>query len=221
MALLLGVAISGSLAARNKSYQPIVIEPSVAELKVRPSARGGQESPFQEFTLNDILAGDDAPEAIEISGYAPGVNPLASADMSPRARREMHRRVSGTAFQESGREPAKLDQLNPAVIIWQSFAQSRGDGQQRIEPQAVQTGSDVAQLGHFEDETAALLKWSMLLQRHSDLLTSVDWYLEPASSGGLPITRLRVAGFGAREIALWFCDELVSRNETCVPTVVR
>ena len=220
-AMLLAVFISGTLAVRNKSYEPVVIEASVPQAKVRPVDRGGRRAAFQEFTLNDIIAGYDAPREVLVTGYAPQPNSLSGDDLSPRARREQIRRWHGADFVATSAAVSEIGRLTSAEAIWRSFVSSRGDHARQVSPSAVVQGADVVQLGYFRDETAALVTWAELQRSHPSLFAGVDWYLEKARNGGEGIVRLRITGFGAREIAMWFCDRLINLGKTCIPTVNR
>ena len=220
VAMLIALAVFGTLADLNRSYEAVLIEAPLAA-KVRPQEPGGRLTEFQEFTLNEIIAGNDAPEETAVTGYAPSSARLTDTDFSPRVRQERSRVLSGSDLRNRSSAAASQSRTSEAQAIWRSLAPSRGDGTRKIDASEVIPGTDIAQLGDFPDETAALVKWSTLETRYPDLFAGIDWYVEDARSGGSPITRLRVSGFGAREIALWFCEELESKDETCIPTVSR
>ncbi len=215
------VMVSGAIVERDGAYKAIVIEAPAGGTKIRPQDPGGLLTRFQNFTLNDIIAGNDAPEAATVTGYAPVGAGLSEIGLSPRARRERVRLLNGTSFLRANAASSSPGRTSEAEAIWRSFVPSRRGGVRRILSGTVVPGTDVAQLGDFPDATAALIKWSGLEKRFPDLFAGVDWYLENAWSGGRQITRLRVTGFGAREIALWFCEELANADETCIPTVSR
>lgn len=219
--LIGAIMVTGTMVKRDGAYNAAIIEAPAGGTKIRPQNPGGLLTRFQNFTLNDIIAGNDAPEAATVTGYAPVGAGLSDVDLSPRARRERARLLNGTSFLQANAASSTPGRTSEAEAIWRSFVPSRSGGARRILSGTVVSGTDVAQLGDFPDATAALIKWSQFEKRFPDLFAGVDWYLENAWSGGRMITRLRVTGFGAREIALWFCKELAKADEVCIPTVSR
>lgn len=220
LAMLAALAVAGSMAERNRSYDAVLIDAPLAQ-KVRPSEPGGQLTEFQEFTLNEIIAGNDAPGKVAVTGYAPPSAGLGDSDLSPRARRERFRLLNQPEYRTRSSVPPEPARISEAKAIWRSFAPTRGTEARRINASAVVEGTDIAQLGDFPNEESALVSWSLLEGRYPELIAGIDWYVEGARSGGRSITRLRVTGFGAREIALWFCEELDAKDQTCIPTVSR
>lgn len=220
LAMLAALVVAGTMAEQNRTYDAVLIEAPLAA-KVRPREPGGQLTEFQEFTLNEIIAGNDASAKATVTGYAPPSAELGESDLSPRARREWFRLLNQPEFRSRSSLTPEPARISEAKAIWRSFAPTRGTEARKIEPSAVAEGTDIAQLGDFRNRESALVSWSLLKGRYPELVAGIDWYVEDARNGGRPITRLRVTGFGAREIALWFCEELKAKDQTCIPTVNR
>lgn len=91
---------------------------------------------------------------------------------------------------------------------------------QDIDPAALESGAQLAQIGSYESEAEAKLAWSATTLRFGGLFDGKARVIQQAESGGRTFFRLRVAGFANKDEARRFCSALKS-NGQCVPVQVR
>ncbi len=219
--LMLAVIGYGVFAEKYRVYEPVTIYAPAVPKRIKPAPAPGDEQEPDAFAIHSLHAGAPVPEGMDRIRLAPTQSGLSELDLSPRARRELAR-LNGERDPDAGTGGrAGPGRAELAMLVWNSHLAARDRGPEQLEEGSIAAGSYVAQLADYPTESEAMIEWSRLRDLYPDLLNGVDWYLEDARSGGRDIVRLRVAGFGARELQQYFCSRLEAEFETCIPTVIR
>ena len=90
-----------------------------------------------------------------------------------------------------------------------------------IDVASVAAGTDLVQLGAYDDPDAAKADWTRIAGRVPELMTGKSLIVEPAQSGGRTFYRLRALGFADEAEARRFCSALLAENATCIPITQR
>lgn len=155
------------------------------------------DGPVPEAQTGDVLAlGED-------SAGGEGALALALADpaapvVRPRAR------------------PAGLGQSSSSAAV-----AAAAPAPAEIDAAGLPAGSNLVQMGAFDDAATARREWTRLQGLFPDLLAGKSMVIQSAQSGGRTFFRLRAAGFDGAEAARGFCTELLKGNATCIPVVHR
>ncbi len=219
--LMLAVIGYGVFAEKYRVYEPVTIYAPDTPKRVRPVRTVSDVLVPNDLKVNSLIAGASVSEGMDGILLAPAHSGLSDQDLSPRTRRELARLSGDRDLIAGAAVRAGPGQAELAMLVWNSHLASRVRGPRQLEADSIASGSHVAQLADYSSESEAMIEWSRLRDLYPDLLNGVDWYLEDAQSGGRQIVRLRVAGFGARELQQYFCDRLEAEFETCIPTVTR
>ncbi len=85
----------------------------------------------------------------------------------------------------------------------------------------VPVGTQMIQLGVFDDEQSAIRNWDFLLSNQPDLLSGLNRYIERREAGGRVFYRLRAIGFADPAAASDLCAVLMGRDVQCIPVTAR
>ncbi len=85
----------------------------------------------------------------------------------------------------------------------------------------VPVGTQMIQLGVFDDEQSAIRNWDFLLSNQPDLLSGLNRYIERREAGGRVFYRLRAIGFDNSAAASDLCGVLMGRDVQCIPVTAR
>ncbi|MCF6304068.1 MAG: SPOR domain-containing protein [Rhodobacteraceae bacterium] len=85
----------------------------------------------------------------------------------------------------------------------------------------VPVGTQMIQLGVFDDEQSAIRNWDFLLSNQPDLLSGLTRYIERREAGGRVFYRLRAIGFADPAAASDLCGVLMGRDVQCIPVTAR
>ncbi len=90
-----------------------------------------------------------------------------------------------------------------------------------VDPSTVLTGTRMVQLGAFDDRTAAIAEWDIIIDRHGDLIGPRKRLIQEAESGGRSFYRLRMVGFESLSDSRRLCSALLARGTPCIPVTAR
>lgn len=90
-----------------------------------------------------------------------------------------------------------------------------------IDPNTIQAGTRLAQLGAYDSEEDARKDWLRLNANFEDYMEGKDRVIQKASSGGRTFYRLRAMGFSDLSDARRFCAAFVAQDAECIPVVTR
>lgn len=86
-----------------------------------------------------------------------------------------------------------------------------------MQPEDVQVGTRLVQLGAFDSADGARAEWTRLQGRFGDLMAGKAIIVQPAESGGQTFFRLRAFGFSDEDDSRRFCSALLSEETPCIP----
>lgn len=90
-----------------------------------------------------------------------------------------------------------------------------------IDPQSLQPGTRLVQLGAYDDEAEARAAWSALADRFPAQFDGRGRVIEEATAGGRSFFRLRAHGFSDEPEARRFCAVFAHEGVDCIPVLVR
>jgi SPOR domain len=90
-----------------------------------------------------------------------------------------------------------------------------------MQPEEVQVGTRLVQLGAFDSADGARAEWTRLQGSFGDLMAGKAIIVQPATSGGQTFFRLRAFGFSDEDDARRFCSALLSEDTSCIPVAHR
>ncbi len=90
-----------------------------------------------------------------------------------------------------------------------------------MQPEEVQVGTRLVQLGAFDTADGARAEWTKLQGSFGDLMAGKAIIVQPAESGGQTFFRLRAFGFSDEDDARRFCSALLSEDTACIPVTHR
>ncbi|MCV2889216.1 SPOR domain-containing protein [Ruegeria aquimaris] len=90
-----------------------------------------------------------------------------------------------------------------------------------LDPEALPTGTRLAQLGAYDTPDIARAEWDRLYGRFGEYMDGKQRVIQEASSGGRTFYRLRAAGFDDLSEARHFCSVLVAERADCIPVTTR
>lgn len=107
----------------------------------------------------------------------------------------------------------------PAVVVQAAFTPAAAT--REIDPDAIPSGTRLAQLGAFDTAEVARAEWDRLEGRFGDYLDGKSRVVQQAQTGGRTFYRLRAMGFADLNDARRFCSALVAEDADCIPVVSR
>lgn len=169
-------------------------------------------------------ATEPAPEATPVAALPaaeiPGADPasvaaaLSEALATPGDLAEASTEVTLVSSLRPQRRPASAP-ATPASLS-KDAAPAAG-----LDPAAIALGTQMVQVGAYDDENAAKSDWTRLSGRFPELMEGKAMLVQPAQSGGRTFYRLRAVGFDGEDAARRFCTALVAENATCIPVTQR
>ena len=90
-----------------------------------------------------------------------------------------------------------------------------------VDPDSLDKGTRLAQLGAFESPDVARAEWDRLYRRFGEYMQGKQRVIQKTSSGGRTFYRLRVHGFADLSDSRQFCAALVAQDADCIPVAVR
>ena len=90
-----------------------------------------------------------------------------------------------------------------------------------VDPETLQQGTRLAQLGAFESPEVAMQEWDRLSGRFGDYMAGKQRVIQKTTSGGRTFYRLRALGFEDLSAARRFCSVLMAEQADCIPVVTR
>lgn len=90
-----------------------------------------------------------------------------------------------------------------------------------VDPTTIAAGTNLVQLGAFDDQDGARAEWARLAGGFGELMTGKAMVIQPAQSGGKTFYRLRAHGFADEDEARRFCTAMLAENATCIPVAQR
>lgn len=233
-----------SLYTRDVGEIP-VIQAELGPMRIVPDDPGGTVAPHQGRAVNGLIAGTPqttqevtlAPEpltpAVEDAPRAELVAPLPTLDETPVAEAEPEPAVEETAVADpevpvtTGSAVAPRAAIAPPprpanlrVSEPEPPTPSSAPGTQApLTAAQVPAGTRLIQLGAFDSEQIAILQWVSFVEAHPSILGDLQRYIEPVSSGGNTLFRLRAVGFADADETRAACAALTSRGQACIPTV--
>jgi hypothetical protein len=106
--------------------------------------------------------------------------------------------------------------LTPRQVAYTPAAETR-----EIDPDAIPSGTRLAQLGAFESPEVARSEWQKMQNRFGDILEGKSRVVQKAESGGRTFYRLRAMGFVDLSDARRFCSAVKAEGVDCIPVQVR
>ena len=198
---------------------PRAVAAATEAAEVSPTAEAGEETP------------DDSPEVLQ-QASVPALADLVAEDVAPLipltpldparedAAEEPQRAVIEGGLSRSLR-PRQRPDVSQAVALAVVAARSTVSAAEEVDPDAIPTGTRLAQLGAFESAEVAREEWNRLRTRFEDFLEGKSRVIQKAESGGRTFYRLRAMGFADLGEARRFCSALVAERADCIPVVTR
>lgn len=90
-----------------------------------------------------------------------------------------------------------------------------------VDPDTLNKGTRLAQLGAYESVDVAKSEWARLNGRFGEYMDGKQRVIQKTSSGGRTFYRLRVLGFDDLSDSRQFCAALVAQGADCIPVAVR
>ena len=97
----------------------------------------------------------------------------------------------------------------------------RAGAADEVDVASVVAGTQLVQLGAFDDEAGARAEWARLQAKFGDLIAPKALVLQQAESSGRRFVRLRALGFEDEADARRFCSALLAENASCIPVAHR
>jgi hypothetical protein len=195
---------------------PRVAVAATEAAEVSPTAEAGEETP------------DDAPEVLQQASVqaladlvAEDVAPLTPLDPPQEDAEEAPQQAAVEGGLSRSLRPRQRPDVSQAVALAVAAARSTESAAQEIDPEAIPTGTRLAQLGAFESAAVAREEWDRLQTRFEDFLEGKNRVIQKAESGGRTFYRLRAMGFADLGEARRFCSALVAERADCIPVVTR
>lgn len=222
-----------SVAAIGVAQEPadrLILAPEPLDLTLddipatSPNAEDGDRSAGQNELHLAALRSTDAADAPETSRQTDTeTNTERTMEGMDDTEENMEGADSGNSNQEDGLERSLRPVQRPAKLaaIQQTLAATEPESPAEIDPETIEAGTRLAQLGAFETAEIARKEWARLSGRFSDYLDGKDRVVQEATSGGRTFYRLRAMGFADLSDTRRFCSALVAENAECIPVVVR
>jgi hypothetical protein len=86
-----------------------------------------------------------------------------------------------------------------------------------IDPNSIETGTRLVQLGAFDTRAEAANEWKHIASQFDEYIEGKSRVIEEAKSGGRTFYRLRAFGFEDVTASRRFCAVLAAGNSSCIP----
>jgi hypothetical protein len=139
----------------------------------------------------------------------------SSADASPAVDARVDRTISDApGLQESIRPRVRPDR--PAMVQQAAYTPRA-----EIDPDAIPSGTRLAQLGAFDSAEIARSEWQKLEARFGPILADKSRVVQMVESTGRTFYRLRAMGFRDLNDARRFCSAFQAEGVDCIPVAAR
>lgn len=117
-------------------------------------------------------------------------------------------------------QPAELANLDAAQET-APYTEITAPPTSEVDPATIPAGTNLVQLGAFDDEQTARAAWATLQTQFTDLIGTKALVVQQATSGGRVFFRLRAHGFADDNETRRFCAALLAENASCIPVSQR
>jgi hypothetical protein len=192
--------------------------PALADAEITPERVSSETQALIERLL---ARGDDAlapVAAVEAPAVVDSDAPVAAA--SPAAGPEIAVIPASVPGVARSLRPA----LRPAALRAAPAPQATpaaASGPIEIDPDTLEPGTRLVQLGAFDSAEVARDQWQRLAARFPDFFAGRGRVIQEASAGGAPFYRLRAHGFADLDASRRFCAALMAQGAACIPVTVR
>lgn len=200
------------------SLTPVAPEDQLDDILVdaatTPAAAAASDAVDQSAI--DLALAAALSEGGEIPLETPPAEVLAATDASGsvvRSPRPMARPLTLSAAPAGAADTASAD-----VAVVQDVVSVASP---EMQPEEVQVGTRLVQLGAFDSADGARAEWTRLQGSFGDLMAGKAIIVQPATSGGQTFFRLRAFGFSDEDDARRFCSALLSEDTSCIPVAHR
>lgn len=164
-----------------------------------------------------LTQGDAAtPVAAQTQAAAGRSGVDADATDAPAARAQL------VAIDAPGPRQSIRPRLRPASEgLVQKAAFAPEPARAEIDPDAIPSGTRLAQLGAFDSPEVARSEWLRLEQRLGSVLAQKSRVVQKVTSNGRDFYRLRAMGFRDLNDARRFCSALKAEGVDCIPVAAR
>ncbi len=90
-----------------------------------------------------------------------------------------------------------------------------------IDPDAIPSGTRLAQLGAFDSADIARAEWGRMQGRFGEILRGKSWVVQEAQMSGRTFFRLRAMGFRGLDDTRRFCSAMKAEGVDCIPVQVK
>ena len=184
-------------ASSDDPNTPFLVQAPKGPTKVEPAERGGMEVPHQERLVFGRVSGQEKPlkesltespeEPLERPKLPP--KPISTAEETPALKEPV---VTPPPIEEAP-QPRPRTKETPVALA----------GNYRL------------QLGAFSREGGARTNWLAMRNRHSTVLLTLDFEIEPVSVGARTLYRLRAGPFASHAEAEDACSQLRAAGQDC------
>lgn len=157
-----------------------------------------------------------------------GADTQDDADPSEMAEAATDEPADPEAGQGIGRSPRpaarpERDLVAEATARATATSMSARSSSSRLEvnPDSLESGTRLVQVGAFEDPETAREEWSRLARLFDAHMDDKRRVIQVAESGGRDFYRLRVHGFADEGEARRFCSVLLAEDQACIPVLIR
>lgn len=211
--------------------QPAPLAPAGApDVAKAPTAPEAEETAarLQQGAIDEVvaqLAAETAP-MVGLSG-AKSVQPTRRADPAPAVEEAVTEppkpEVSPAVLNAPGVRVSMRPRLRPqdisTLIQPASFAVPAPT--REIDPDAIPSGTRLAQLGAFDSAEVARAEWTRLEARFGDYLQDKSRVVQKAQSNGRTFYRLRAMGFVDLNDTRRFCSAFKAESVDCIPVLIK
>lgn len=171
-----------------------VVEPPKNDID-SPSSDLAVSAPIPETQADAVAAALAAALADDVAPESGDADLAVTKSLRPKAR------------------PQEASGDQPATVAVQDVAE--------VDPTTIAAGTNLVQLGAFDDEAGARTEWTKLQGQFPDLIGTKALVVQPAQSGGRTFYRLRAQGFENEDETRRFCAALLAENASCIAVAQR
>ena len=185
-------------AAGDDPNAPFLVRAPEEPTKVEPAERGGMEVLHQDRLVFGRVSGQEKPtkESMTESPEEPLERPQAQPPPAKEIPSPVEPVVTPPSVEEIPRQQPRASETAVALA-----------GNYRL------------QLGAFGQDDGARTNWESMKGRHSSVLASLDFDIEPVTIGARTLYRLRAGPFASRAEAEAACRQLRAAAQDCLVVV--
>lgn len=188
------------------------------------------EAPIVEASNVPQLASAEPLSASEVTGSALTDLAAKTPDVMPISDEAAVEAALAMALSDGNETVSKsnTDAAQPAELANLDAAPDTANGSgitapptSEVDPATIPAGTNLVQLGAFDDEQTARAAWATLQTQFTDLIGTKALVVQQATSGGRVFFRLRAHGFADDDETRRFCAALLAENASCIPVSQR